>query len=188
MDKTRRQKPVLLTDEEYQACVRVCGARGFSGWARKILLDAVGLQTAQKGAVAGGPCYIKNCDEPGWCKLKLGSPFYYCRDHITPMKEQFGMEYDDLQPTGEGAVRAIFKEVQAALVALAASNRSQEIYDAVRQGVDALTQMSDRQHLVEVVLDAAVRAKAIEIESTVETRRPLPKGFLASLPDEETVK
>lgn len=201
MTENKKPHAVLLTDLEYEACLRICGVRGFSGWARQTLLATLGRQSQRRGEVAGGLCGKRQCNEPAWSHVEgLG---WYCKEDAASMV-QMGAKVEDHTPENYDAAKQHVRAIDVALLGLAAANRFDKLEEALRSTLSTVAQAGRRELLIKVTLFAAALASslgdgaeeekvvaqpsAVEPEPAVEPelevegeRKPLPRGFLTDL-------
>lgn len=172
MSETKKQRAVLLSDAEYEMCLRISGKRLFSAWARKVLLDASGGQQ-RRGEVAGGLCAKPDCDQAGW--VKVPNMGWYCKadaDHFV----KAGVPVEEHTPVAEQYVRS----VDAALLGLFSVGEWENLQKALRSILTSLMHAGKREVLVQVALWAAAFAESIDSAPTSY----LKPGLLTELEEE----
>lgn len=175
MENRKKPRPVLLNDSDYSACLRICGPRGFSSWASKLLLAAASVSPMPMGSVAGGTCGMAGCREVGAWFYNPSSKQYLCQSHGRAAAEFITIE--DRRPANFQQNEAFVRAGTEAVAALVLAKHDGAV-DVLLRGAAGLAGQGEREKLVSLMVEIGAMLKSM---SPKETTAP-PPSVLPSLP------
>lgn len=173
-EEQKKQRGVLMTDAEYAACTRICGPRGFSAWARRVLIEKAFLQPAERGSVPGGSCAREGCPVGDAWFFAEGASQYMCAAHAAPLVAM-NVKVEDQTPGDTGRVRQLAGDAERALCGLANSPASDgDLGRVVHRLVSTLTERGRRDLILDFLVEFARAVPAVSETAVSEPPAPPP--------------